>query len=103
MIERRDEGAREGRPVVALRAEPQACARLAAQPEVGDQLRPGQGQQIQVSARLVAPRAAVEERRTGTSWQRTTQDRESLGPPVVEGVDRRGPSVQEGRQPRDLL
>ncbi len=79
------EDAREGRPVLSLGPEPQACACLTAQTEVGDQLRPGQGQEVQVSARLVAPRTAVEERRTRTSWQGATQDRESLGSPVVEG------------------
>ncbi len=50
-IERRDDGARERPPVLALRAEPKVCAHLAAQPEVGDQLRPGQGQEVQVPAR----------------------------------------------------
>ncbi len=77
--------AREGRPVAALRAEPQVGAHLAAQPEVGDEFRPGQGQEVQVPARPLAPIAAVEERRTCTPWQRATQDRESLGSPVVEG------------------
>ncbi len=79
------EEARERRPVAALRAEPQACAHLAAQPEVGDELRPGQGQEVQVPARPLAPVAAVEERRTCTPWQRAAQDRESLGSPIVEG------------------
>jgi hypothetical protein len=41
--------AREGRPVAALRPESKPCAHLAAQPEVGDELRPGQGQEVQVS------------------------------------------------------
>ncbi len=48
-IERRDEGALGLRSVAALGAEPQACACLAAQTEVGDQLRPGPGQEVQVS------------------------------------------------------
>ncbi len=66
------ERAREDLAVAALGPESESGAHLAAQPEVGNQLRPGQGQEVQVSARLLAPRAFKPmPRQTGANNART--------------------------------
>ncbi len=83
-IEGFDHGPLELVPVAALRPESKPCAHLAADAHIVDELRTRQGQAVQVPPRLLAPRAAIKERRTRTSWERAAQDRESLGHALLE-------------------